>query len=142
MGFVDLSFRVVGQSIPLDNGYALYSAISRVLGPELHGANGIGIFAIRGLPAGDGLLRLDERSWLRIRTHTDHIPRLLTLAGRQMEVDGHLFRIGVPMTYPIVPAATLISRAVVIKLAEPRGDGEGDEARGDSGFRVRGLVSR
>lgn len=125
MSFVDLSFRVVGQSLPLDHGYALYAAVSRVLGPELHESNGIGIFAVRGLPVGDGLLRLDDHSRLMIRTHTDYIPKLLGLAGKQLDVDGHRFRIGVPVTCPIVPAARLVSRVVVIKLAEPRtGDGD------------------
>ncbi len=28
---VDLSFRIVGKTVPLDHGYALYSAITRLL---------------------------------------------------------------------------------------------------------------
>lgn len=124
MSFVDLSFRVIGQSLPVDHGYALYSAISHALGPEFHESSGIGIFAIRGLPSGDRQLRLDDNSRLRIRTQADHIPALLKLAGKQLDVAGHRVRIGVPETYPLVPAATLVSRLVVIKLAEPRAEGE------------------
>ncbi len=120
MSFVDLSFRVIGEAVPQDHGYALYAAISRTLGPAFHGGDGVGLFAIRGLPVGEGLLKLDDRSRLRVRTHTDHIPAMLKLAGQQLEVNGHRLRIGVPVTYPIVPAARLVSRVVVIKLAEPR----------------------
>jgi hypothetical protein len=37
MAFVDLAFRLTASKVPVDHGYALYSAISRLL-PELHGA--------------------------------------------------------------------------------------------------------
>jgi CRISPR-associated endonuclease/helicase Cas3 len=37
MPYVDLAFRLTGRKVPVDHGYALYSAMSRLL-PELHGA--------------------------------------------------------------------------------------------------------
>jgi len=51
MPFVDLAFRLTGSKIPVDHGYALYSAISRVL-PEIHGAANIGVHPIRGTYSG------------------------------------------------------------------------------------------
>ncbi len=38
MPYVDLAFRLTGSKIPVDHGYALYSAISRLL-PESHEKN-------------------------------------------------------------------------------------------------------
>ena len=35
MPYVDLAFRMTGTKVPVDHGYALYSAISRLL-PEIH----------------------------------------------------------------------------------------------------------
>lgn len=113
---VDLSFPLVGESLPLDHGYALYAAVSRQLGPGVHATNGIGLFPIRGLAAGNRQLHLDgERSRLRIRTPLERIPELLRLAGKQLELDGHRLRIGVPQTYALVPATMLGSRLVTIK---------------------------
>jgi hypothetical protein len=47
MPYVDLAFRLTGSKVPVDHGYALYSAISRLL-PEIHGAKNIGVHPIRG----------------------------------------------------------------------------------------------
>jgi hypothetical protein len=42
MPYVDLAFRLTGSKVPVDHGYAPYSAISRLL-PEIHGAKNIGV---------------------------------------------------------------------------------------------------
>ena len=34
--WVDLAFRVLGERVPIDHGYALYAALSKTL-PALHG---------------------------------------------------------------------------------------------------------
>jgi len=47
MPYVDLAFRLTGSKVPVDHGYALYSAISRLL-PEIHGAKNIGVHPIWG----------------------------------------------------------------------------------------------
>jgi len=47
MPYVDLAFRLTGSKVPVDHGYALYSAISRLLS-EIHGATNIGVHPIRG----------------------------------------------------------------------------------------------
>jgi Cas6 Crispr len=48
MPYVNLAFRLTGSKVPVDHGYALYSAISRIL-PEIHGAKNIGVHPIRGM---------------------------------------------------------------------------------------------
>jgi Cas6 Crispr len=47
MPSVDLAFRLTGSKVPVDHGYALCSAISRLL-PEIHGAKNIGVHPARG----------------------------------------------------------------------------------------------
>jgi len=47
MPYVDLAFKLTGSKVPVDHGYALYSAISRLLS-EIHGATNIGVHPIRG----------------------------------------------------------------------------------------------
>lgn len=115
MNTVDLSFGITGSSILIDHGYELYSAISRVLGPESHDLNGIGIHPIRGRPIGVAQLHLEDGSRLRIRTPVEFIPNLLELSGRSLDVAGHGIRLGVPQTYALEPAASLSSRLVTIK---------------------------
>ena len=45
---IELSFRLLGRTIPVDHGYALYAALSRVA-PELHDAQDLGIQPVRGV---------------------------------------------------------------------------------------------
>ncbi len=122
MTSIDLVFPVGGPAIPRDHGYGLYAALSRLL-PSVHSAKDIGIFPIRGRPIGDGTLALGRQSALRIRVPADRLPLLLPLAGKAIEVDGHRVRIGVPRVQALVPAATLASSLVLIKIAhaEERG---------------------
>ena len=50
MPYVDLAFRLIGGKVPVDHGYALYSAISRLL-PGIHGVKNIEIPSDRGTRA-------------------------------------------------------------------------------------------
>jgi len=119
--FVDLSFPLVGKTLPLDHGYALYAALSRFL-PHLHEHKAVGVHPIRGDVVGDGLLRVAARSQLQIRTPTDLIAEFLPLAGKVLELDGHSLRLGVPRVLALRPAATLAARLVTIKgFTEPSG---------------------
>jgi len=97
MPCVDLAFRVTGNAIPVDHGYALYSAISRLV-PELHNAREIGIHPIRGRYVGAGKLHLTPASRLVIRLPDDRIRPFLKLGGKGLDVDDHLLRVGVPET--------------------------------------------
>ena len=116
MTMIDLIFPVAGTAIPREHGYGLYGALSRRL-PTLHGAGDVGVFPIRGAPAGDGTLRLTDRPALRVRVPADRLPALLPLTGKSIEVDGHDVRIGAPQVAALIPSATLASSFVLIKLA-------------------------
>jgi len=57
MPYVDLAFKLAGSKVPVDHGYALYSAISPIL-PEIHGATNLDVHAFRATYSGNGELML------------------------------------------------------------------------------------
>ena len=61
MAYVDLAFRLTRSKVSVDHGYALYSAIIRIV-PEIHEAKNIGIHPIRGTYSGNGELMLRDSS--------------------------------------------------------------------------------
>jgi len=124
MDHVDLIFPASGSAIPRDHGYSLYGAVSRIV-PSIHQSKEIGIFPMRGTPAGDGTLLLNARSALRVRVPAPRLPELLALAGKALELDGHRLRLGVPHVAALNPAPVLSSSLVLIKLAD-----KGDPAAG------------
>jgi len=121
MTVVDLCFPTLGETIPVDHGYALYGAISRHLGPEFHERDGVGLFSITGLRTSPLLLKITDRSFLRIRIHAERIGMLLRLSGQRLEIDGHRIQLGVPRTFALSPACVLSARIVTIKgFKEPQ----------------------
>ena len=80
----------------------------------------IGIHPVNGQYIGSRQLQLTETSRLRVRVATDLIPHCLVLAGKQLDLAGHRIRVGVPTVHALTPAATLMSRLVIIKgFTEP-----------------------
>lgn len=117
MNIIELQFPVIGESLPVDHGYALYGALSRLV-PALHDdASPVSIGPTRGEYTGNGLLHLNRHSALRLRLPTESIPQLLPLAGKSLEMDGHRLRLGVPQVRALVPAATLNARLVTMKVS-------------------------
>lgn len=114
MPIVDLAFELMGKWIPVDHGYALYAAMSRLV-PAIHSAEGIGVHPIRGRYAANGCLALLPSSRLVLRLSADHIRLYLRMAGKTFEVDGHRLCVGMPEARLLRPATTLYSRLVTIK---------------------------
>jgi CRISPR-associated protein Cas6 len=118
MTTIDLLFPVVGTRLPVDHGYALYGAISRLL-PSLHdGSVRFGMAPVTGPHVGNGLLQVDStQSRLRLRLSATDVPRVLPLAGKGLDVMGHRIRLGVPQIHALHPVPSLIARTVAIKKA-------------------------
>lgn len=114
MPSVDLAFRILGTTLPVDHGYALYSSINRII-PEIHDAKEVGVHPIRGVYTGNGALQLTEQSSLIFRMSDIWIRPLLKLAGKRLDVDGCPLQVGVCETKLLLPTATLYSRLVTIK---------------------------
>jgi CRISPR-associated protein Cas6 len=115
MPVVDLLFPVRGSPVPLDHGYLLFSALSRRL-PGLHERQDIGVFTLRGTPAGGGILHL-ERGALRLRCSAEALPLLLPLTDSSLALAGHPVHVGKPTVYPLPSPHSLSARIVTFKHA-------------------------
>ncbi len=113
MNIVELSYPIIGQTLPSDNGYPLYSAISRHLGEHL--PEDVSLASVGGLVSGRGQVLVSSRSHLRLRTPCEKINLLLGLAGAVLDVSGHEVFLGVPRVLPLKCCPTLKSRLVAIK---------------------------
>jgi CRISPR-associated protein Cas6 len=100
----------------VDHGYALYSAISRLL-PEIHEEKNLECIRsgvdIRG--KGESMLRYSSR--LVLRLESERIGEFLKLAGKRLDIDGCNLRVGIPEVRLLRPRASLYSRLVTIKGA-------------------------
>ncbi len=111
---VELSFGVVGQTLPADHGYGLYSAIAH-LAPQIHQQDGLSILTIAGIPDKQGQIFLTERSHLRIRLPYECMPTIYHLAGKRLTIGGHSIQLGIPQIFMLRPAERLRARIVIIK---------------------------
>ncbi len=111
---IDLAFPVQGKTVPVDHGYALYGALSRIC-PHLHQSEDAAVHFIRGKYCGGGLLALSSISRLKLRIPANKLPLYLTLAGKSVDVDGHALRLGVPNPYLLLPKTAVYSHMVTTK---------------------------
>lgn len=119
MTTVELHFPFTGATLPSDQGYALYGAISRLI-PEAHEADWLSLETIPGTARGDGITQLDREASLKIRIPQDRVPLLLKLAGKRLDVNGHAIRLGAPQIFLLKPSPQLYARIVTIKgFTEP-----------------------
>jgi CRISPR-associated endonuclease/helicase Cas3 len=118
---VDVSFPMIGASVPLDHGYRLFGAVSRALEDKVHAAKWLAIHPVRGVPREDGTMSLvARRSALTLRIPPAELMKVLPLAGREIEVGGHRLGLGTSRVYALRAAPTLKSRLVVVKkFTEP-----------------------
>jgi len=116
MPVIDLSFVLVGTSIPLDHGYTLFSALCRVV-PALHGDRRAGVHPIRGRQTAPGVLSLTERSRLKLRLPSEEIAPYIAVAGRSLDLEGHHVRVGIPQVEALVPSTNLAARLVTFRNA-------------------------
>jgi CRISPR-associated endonuclease/helicase Cas3 len=87
--YITVRFPVEGRLLPADHGYALYSAITRLL-PTLHGASWLAIELISGVPWREGVIALPTRgASLYLRLPADHYASVLQLAGKHLDIEGH-----------------------------------------------------
>ena len=116
---IELKFPFTGKTLPTDQGYAMYGAISRLV-PEVHAADWFALETIPGTARGDGTTQLDEQSKLRMRLPQEHVPLLLKLAGKQLHLNGQAIRLGAPSINLLQPSSALYARIVTIKgFTEP-----------------------
>src|SRR5512133_3416613 len=90
---VDLAFPITPGRVPLDHGYALYSALVGPL-PKLHEASWLGIHPLSGRKIGDSTLVLTRGSYVTLRLPAEQIPIGLGLANRNLRIAQEIFQLG------------------------------------------------
>lgn len=111
---VDLQFKVIGKDIRVDHGYALFAAVSRII-PEYHETDEAGLSLIRGRYVGDGKLSLGNNTCLTFRLPVERVPSYINLAGKVIDLDGHVIKLGIPKTRPLIPAPVLHAHLVTTR---------------------------
>lgn len=134
---VDLDFRLVGRTLPVDHGFALYGAVSKVL-PEVHEDKDIGMKLVRGRYIGQGRLDISPFSRLVLRVPLDRVRACLVLAGKSLEVAESRLKVGVPATRALVPAACLHSALATTRNGHDRSRFEEEISRQLEALEIRG----
>lgn len=111
---VDIVFKIMGKTMPVDHGYALYSAISRI-SPQIHQDDQIGIKLLRGRYIGDGLLDISPFTHLVIRLPVSRITQYIGLAGHHLKLPTSELIISTPQTKTLTPSAALYAHLVSTK---------------------------
>lgn len=132
--YMDLTFSLTGETVPLDHGYELFSAIAHFQ-PLVHELNTIGIHTIAGIPAKE-VIYLNKNSKLRIRLPVDQVRLVYSLACKSLKIGKHTIRLGIPDICLLQPAEKLRSRIVVIKGYE---EAEGFLAAAQRQFEQLGI---
>ena len=110
---IDLEFPIRGRALPVDHGYALYSACCNPL-PFLHADKDTGVHPVQGSYNGGENVLVTRQSRLAFRIKADRVGDYLPLAGKQLEVSGCPVTVGVPNLRLLRPAASLQARTVTI----------------------------
>jgi CRISPR-associated protein Cas6 len=117
MTTVELCFPVLGSVLPTDHHYPLYAAASAVV-PWLHDPSSrFALAPIPGRYVGEGQLRLEPWSRLRLRLRAEDLPRVLPLAGKSLRLLGQALRLGAPHVEGLRPVADLLAHTVTIRGA-------------------------
>jgi len=111
---IELNFDVIGQTLPADHGYGLYSAIAHQCS-EVHSQEEVSILTISGKPDHQGKIELTRQSHLKIRLPHEQIMGVLPLAGKILTIGTHEIQLGIPRIAKLQPTNSLRSRIVVIK---------------------------
>lgn len=138
--YVELSFGIVGETLPADHGYGLYSRISNFCS-AIHTQEGISIQTITGIPDRQGKIYLTNKSRLRIRLPGDYVPLVYSLAGKQLTIGVHSIRLHIPQIFTLQPASSLRARIVTIKgFQEPEAFLEAAKRQLDA-LEIRGITT-
>ncbi|MBX3288300.1 MAG: type I-MYXAN CRISPR-associated protein Cas6/Cmx6 [Acidobacteria bacterium] len=119
---IKVIFPVSGQKLPADHSYFLYSSISNLI-PSSHNLpddeKWLGIEMISGNPFDKGVILLPTRgAKLNLRIPADKFGEVLPLAGRRLDLGGHVIRLGIPTARPLMPSPILYSRIVTFRLED------------------------
>lgn len=108
---VDVQFELSGVSVPVDNGYALYRALSELM-PWIPGEDLVGIHTIHAPEPGLSKIILNRRARLTVRIPSARTQDLLALTGQHILVDGVQLLVGVGKIRPLTRHTPLFAHCV------------------------------
>ena len=114
--YIELAFPVMGQNLPIDHGYQLYSALKYRL-MKLKDWNDTSIKTISGKLDRNkrNELNLTARSKLIIRLPSEKVPFVYSFSGKSLTIGKHKIRLGIPEMNFLHPKPNLRSHIVVIR---------------------------
>ncbi len=117
---MEATFPISGAgAMTRDHSYQLFGAVTHNV-PEIHSRrDGVGIFPISGLPSGKTTIILSDRSRLRLRLKPEHMPEIVKLGGKTLQVCGAKFRVGAPQTHILSPCNSLQAKVMFNDVYEP-----------------------
>jgi CRISPR-associated protein Cas6 len=111
---VEVTFPVLGLSLPSNNGYPLLGAIAKVMNGE-YLRPGESLESIGGRGIEKGVIRVTPETRLRIRTFRP-ADICVGLGCKVLDVSNHLIQLGIPEVRELEPAPVLRSRIVTYAL--------------------------
>lgn len=114
MNYIELKIPIVGNQIPTNHGYDLFSAICRHV-PEAHDSDWLAIDTLAGMANGNGTTELDPKTKLKIRIPQERVTLMLKLAGKRLNLGQHEIQLGTPQISLLRPSSSLHARIVTIK---------------------------
>lgn len=112
--FVDMCFQIMGSKVAVDHGFALHTALSRVL-PHFHDDDNIGLKLLRGKYTSDGFLDISPYTEMVLRLPVSRISKYIPLAGKQLNVMGENVMVGTLKSKGLVPAVALYAHVVTTR---------------------------
>jgi CRISPR-associated endonuclease/helicase Cas3 len=111
---VEVTFPVLGLTLPSNNGYPLLGAIAKVMNGEYLRA-GESLESIGGRGNAKGVIRVTPETRLRIRTFRPS-DICVGLGCKVLDVSSHLIQLGIPEVRELAPGPLLRSRIVTYAL--------------------------
>jgi CRISPR-associated protein Cas6 len=119
---VEVSFPVLGLTLPSNNGYPLLGAIATVMNGE-YLRRGESLESVGGRQLEKGVIRVDRDTRLRVRTFRP-ADICIALGSKVLDVSGHLIQLGIPEVRELEPSPVLVSRIVTYALKHKLGPRE------------------
>ncbi len=143
---VELHFQIVGDVVPVDHGYALFSSLSERLETDadkwVHEASNVALLPIRGRYDGKGKLHLGKGSSFGLRVPAELIPRFLPLVGERLRLHECTITVGVPLTRALEPAPVLYAHTVTTRNGQDEQRFDAEIARQLAALGVEGQIER
>ncbi len=119
---VDVAYRIMCKSLPLEHAHALSSALHEAL-PWLAAEEQAGVHLIHGAESGNGWMRpedpssevlhLSRRTRMSLRLPKERVDDAQALTGQVLDISGYPLEVGELTVKPLQASSTLFARYVV-----------------------------